>query len=97
MSKFEPVRPEAGTGRRGGAPKVAVPGKAYKQRVYVHRETVEIIDAVEKRNGESTSAFEALFLVKMIRSKDLTIAALKAHVQTLGREKAELARKRRSE
>lgn len=31
----------------------------------------------------------------MLRSKDLTIATLRAHVQKLGREKAELARKRR--
>jgi hypothetical protein len=96
MAKLDAARPEATSGR-GGAPKVAVPGKKYKKRVYVHRETIEIIDAIEKRNGENTSAFEAMFLVKMLRSKDLTIEALKTHVQKLGREKAELAQRRRSE
>jgi hypothetical protein len=87
MGKIEAARPEASNGKRG-APKVAVPGKSYKKRVYVHRQTAEIIEAVEKRKGESTSAFEAMFLVKMIRSKELTIEALRAHVQKLGREKS---------
>lgn len=95
MSKLAPAKPEGTTGRRGGAPQVAIPGKAYKKRVYVHRETFEIIEAIEKRKGENTSPFEAMFLVKMIRSKDLTIEALRTHVQKLGHEKAELARKRR--
>lgn len=91
MGKLDAARPEGG-GRRG-APKVALPGKAYKKRVYVHRETVEIIEAIEKRQGRETSAFEAMFLVKMIRARDLTIDALRTHVQKLGRENAELARK----
>lgn len=95
MGKLDAARPDATNGR-SGAPKVAVPGKVYKKRVYVHRETAEIIEAIEKRQGECTSAFEAMFLVKMIRSKDLTIAALRENVQKLGREKAELARRRRS-
>ena len=95
MAKLDPAKPEGTTGRRGGAPQVAIPGKVYKKRVYVHRETVEIIEAIEKRQGENTSAFEAMFLVKMIRSKDLTIATLREHVQKLGREKAELGRRRR--
>lgn len=94
MAKLDAARPEATNGR-SGAPKVAVPGRVYKKRVYVHRETIEIIEAIEKRQGENTSAFEAMFLVKMIRSKDLTIEALKSHVQKLGHEKAELARRRR--
>ena len=94
MAKLDAARPEATNGR-SGAPMVAVPGKPYKKRVYVHRETVEIIEAIEKRNGESVSAFEAMFLVKMIRSKDLTIEALRAHLQTLGRAKAKRARTRR--
>jgi len=93
MAKLD-ARPE-GTNGGGGAPTVAVPGKVHKKRVYVTRETADIIEAIEKRNGETTSSFEAMLLVKMIRSKDLTIAALKAHVQKLGREKAELGRRRR--
>jgi len=84
MGKLDPARPEAAGGRRG-APKVDIPGKAYEKRVYVHRETIEIIEAIEKRQGENTSAFEAMFLVKMIRSKDLTIAALREHLQKMGR------------
>lgn len=95
MGKLDPAKPEGTSGRRGGAPQVAIPGKAYKKRVYVHRETVEVIEAIEKRKGENTSAFEAMFLVRMIQSKDLTITALRDQVQKLGREKAALARKRR--
>jgi len=95
VGKLDPAKPEGTTGRRGGAPQITIPGKAYKKRVYVHRETIEIIEAIEKRQGDNTSAFEAMFLVKMIRSKDLTIATLREHLQKLGREKAELARRRR--
>lgn len=97
MSKLAPAKAEGTTGRRGGAPQVAIPGKAYKKRVYTHRETAEVIAAIEQRKGENTSAFEAMFLIRMLQSKDLTIGALRDQVQKLGRENAELSRKRGSE
>lgn len=64
------------------------------RRLYIHRDTGEVVSDIEQKKGEGVTPFEAMFVCRMLRSQELTILAQRKLIQDLGRENAELRRKK---
>jgi len=64
------------------------------RRLYIHRDTGEVVSDIERKRGEGVTPFEAMFICRMLRSQELTIVAQKKLIQDLGRANAELRRKK---